>query len=188
MKTLIASTVGLLALTTIALSGARSEPGGDAAEVGSKIPAFTATAVATVDSHATAVPTVYMIVGVRCGATPGYEERFKELETRFRSKGVDFVWVFPNSTESHDDKAGWMKKLGLRGGMVEDAGAAITKSLGCRQTAQAIFAAADGKILFRGGIDDSKKASGVTKHYLADAITAHLDGKPVEVSEARAFG
>lgn len=188
MKTLIACTLGLLALAPLALSGVHAGPTEDGAKVGSEIPAFTATAVSQLDSHATSVPTVYMIIGVKCGATPGYEERFQALEAQYRAKGVDFVWVFPNSTESRDDKAGWMKKLGLRGGMVEDVGAKITQSLGCRQTAQAIFAAADGKVLFRGGIDDSKKADGVTKHFLADAITAHLAGKPVEVTEARAFG
>lgn len=188
MKTLIVCTLGLVALAPFALSGVNVSPVDDAAKVGTKIPAFTTTAVSQLDSHATTVPTVYMIVGVKCGATPGYEERFQALEAEYRSKGVDFVWVFPNSTESHDDKVGWMKKLGLRGGMVEDAGAKITQSLGCRQTAQAIFAGADGKVLFRGGIDDSKKASGVTRHFLADAITAHLAGKPIEVTEARAFG
>ena len=160
----------------------------DTAKVGAKIPAFSASAVSTVDSRATPVPTAYMIIGVNCGATPGYEKRFKALEDEFRSKGVDFVWLFPNKTESKDVKAGWMKKVGLRGGMVDDEGAKITKSLEIKQTAQIVLCDKDGTIVFRGGIDDNRDESAVKARYLATALQEHLAGKPVTTSSARSFG
>src|SRR5262245_20101673 len=84
--------LGLFALPAAARFGLVQ----DTAKVGAKIPAFSATAVATVDSNDVKVPTAYMIVGVTCGATPAYEKRFKATEDEFRSKGVDFFWVFPN--------------------------------------------------------------------------------------------
>jgi len=157
--------IGLLVLglaAVPALSGRSSLlPSAGEAEVGSTIPAFQAQAISTVDSRATLVPTVYMIIGVNCGATPAYEKRFKALEDEYRSRGVDLVWVFPNRTESHEAKLGWMQKLGLKGPMIDDEGAKITQSLGCKQTAQAI---------------------------LADAIRETLAKKPVSVPTARAFG
>jgi len=160
----------------------------DEAAVGSKIPAFQATAVSLVDSQDVKVPTAYMIIGVKCGATPAYEKRFKALEDEFRSKGVDFVWVFPNKTESLESKQEWMKKLGLKGGMIDDEGGKITKALACKQTAQGILTDKEGKIVFRGGIDDNRNESAVEHRFLAEAIQATLAGKPVPVNSARAFG
>jgi len=182
MKPLSLAALGLLALP--ALSGLTQET----AKVGTKIPAFSATAVSTVDSQLTKVPTAYMVVGVNCGSTPAYEKRFKAIEDEFRSKGVDFVWLFPNKTETKEAKLAWMKKMGLRGPMIDDEGAKIAKALECKQTAQVVFADKDGNILFRGGIDDSRDEAAVKARFLADAIKEHLAGKPVSVTSAKAFG
>jgi peroxiredoxin len=160
----------------------------ETAKVGAKIPAFTIKATALVDSNDVKVPTVYMVVGVNCGATPAYEKRFKAVEDEFRSKGVDFVWVFPNKTETLEAKQGWVKKLGLKGPMVDDAGGAIAKALECKNTAQAILTDKDGNIVFRGGIDDSRDEAGVKQRLLAEAIKETLAGKPVTTKTAKVFG
>jgi peroxiredoxin len=179
----------LAVLGCLAAPGVASlAPTQEAAKVGEKIPAFTATAVSTVDSQSVTVPTAYMIIGVKCGATPGYEKRFRAVEDEFRAKGVDFFWVFPNKTESLEEKQAWMKKVGLKGGMIDDTGAKITKALECKQTAQAILTDADGKIAYRGGIDDSKSEDGVKRRHLAEAIKELQAGKAVSVTSAKAFG
>jgi len=177
-----------MALGLLALPGLVGSPAQEKAKVGAKMPAFSSMAVSTVDSQATAVPTAYMIIGVNCGATPGYEKRFRAIEDEFRSKGVDFVWVFPNKTETKDSKLAWMKKLGLRGPMIDDEGAKITTALECKNTAQAILADKSGNIVFRGGIDDSRDESAVKQRFLADAIKETLAGKPVSVTTAKVFG
>jgi peroxiredoxin len=179
-----------IALTTLALfaAPALARLSQDTAKVGAKIPAFTATAVSTVDSRDVKVPTAYMIIGVTCGATPGYEKRFRATEDEFRSKGVDFFWVFPNKPESHDMKVAWMKKLGLKGPMIDDEGGKITKALECKQTAQVVLTNKDGNIVFRGGIDDNRDESAVQHRFLADAIKETLAGKPVSVPTAKSFG
>lgn len=160
----------------------------DVAKVGAKIPAFTASAVALVDSQDVKVPTAYMIVGVGCGATPAYERRFKLVEDEFRAKGVDFFWVFPNKTETLEAKQAWMKKMGLKGAMIDDVGAKIARALECKNTAQVILTDKDGSIVFRGGIDDSRAEASVTRRHLAVAIQELLAGKPVSVTTAKAPG
>jgi len=174
---------GLLAVP--ALAGLTSQ---DSVKPGTKIPAFTATAVSVVDSKDVPVPTAYVIVGVNCGATPAYEKRFKALEDEFRAKGVDFFWVFPNKTETLEAKQAWMKKVGLKGGMIDDVGAKITKSLEVGNTAHVILTDKNGTIVYRGGIDDNRDASAVEHRYVAEAIQAVLAGKPVATPSARAFG
>jgi len=178
--------LGLLAVP--ALARLAPLPAQEAAKVGAKIPAFTATAVATVSSREVKVPTAYMIVGVKCGATPAYEKRFKAVEDEFRAKGVDFFWVFPNKTESLEEKQAWMKKLDLKGAMLDDTGAKITSALECKNTAQVILTDKDGNIVFRGGIDDSRDEAGVKRRHLAEAIKEVLAGKPVSVTTAKAPG
>lgn len=175
--------LGLCALP--ALASFRSQ---ETVKPGTKIPAFTATAVATVDSNDVKVPTAYMIIGVNCGATPGYEKRFKAIEDEFRAKGVDFFWVFPNKTETLEQKQAWMKKLGLKGGMIDDVGAKITKALEVANTAHVILTDKDGTIVYRGGLDDSRDEAGVKRRHVAEAIKEVLAGKPVTTSSSRAFG
>lgn len=175
--------LGLLAVPVLA--SFRSQ---DNVKAGTKIPAFTATAVATVDSRDVKVPTAYMVIGVNCGATPGYEKRFKAIEDEFRAKGVDFFWVFPNKTETLEAKQAWMKKLGLKGGMIDDVGAKIVKSLEVGNTAHVILTDKDGTIVYRGGLDDSRDEAGVKRRHLAEAIQEVLAGKPVTTSTTRAFG
>jgi hypothetical protein len=181
----LAAALALTGVPALAHVGSTAQ---ETAKVGAKIPAFKATAVSQVDSHDVKVPTVYLVIGVKCGATPAYEKRFKAIEDEFRSKGVDFVWVFPNKTETLEEKQNWMKKLGLKGPMIDDAGAAIAKALECKNTSQAILTNKDGTIVFRGGIDDNRDESAVKQRFLADAIQETLAGKPVTTTTARAFG
>jgi hypothetical protein len=169
-------------------SGRNAGPSQENAKVGTKIPAFQATAVSVVDSNNVPVPTAYMIIGVKCGSTPAYEKRFKAVEDEFRAKGVDFFWVFPNKTETLEVKQEWMKKVGLKGAMIDDVDAKIAKALECKQTAQVILTDKTGNIVFRGGIDDSRDEGGVQRRHLAEAIKETLAGKPVSVPTAKAFG
>ena len=81
-----------------------------------------------------------------------------------------------------------MEKLGLKGAMIDDEGAKITLSLGCRQTAQVVLADADGVVVFRGGIDDNRREKQVERRHLAEAIQQTLAGKSVSVTSARAYG
>ena len=182
--TLSLATIGLFALP--ALSGRQDAKA--AADVGQKIPQFSAQAVAQVDSHDSKFVTAYMIVGTKCGATPSYAKRFKALEDEYRGKGVEFLYVFPNKTESREEKLGWMKQVGLHSAMVDDEGAKITQALGFQQTASVLLVDKDGKIVYRGGIDDNRDEKAVKHAYLAEAIKETLAGKPVSVTSSKAFG
>jgi len=184
--------ITLLALGAFALpalSYLRGQQAKEAsAKVGEKIPSFTAQAVSAIDSHAATLTTAYVVAGVKCGATPKYEKRLKALEDEFRAKGVDFVYVFPNSTETVDEKMAWVKKVGLRGPVVDDKGAKIAMALECKNTCQAILVDKEGKIAYRGGIDDNPDESKVQRRHLAEAIKETLAGKAVTTTTSKVFG
>jgi hypothetical protein len=177
-----------LAALGLALPSAPSAPQAGKTDVGQKIPQFTAEATTLLDSHDNKVPTAYLIVGVTCGATSKYVKRLKELEDEFRAQGVEFVYLYPNQTETREEKHAFHKKVGSRSAMVDDEGAKISKSLGFTNTAGALLVDKTGKVVYRGGIDDSADEAKVERRHLAEAIKETLAGKPVSVTTSKPFG
>ncbi len=176
--------VGLLAVPLFS-SVSRT---GEGAQVGQMIPKFSAQTFGFLDSSANPVTTCYLFVGVKCGATPGYVKRMKALEDEFRPKGVQFVYAFPNKTETMDEKLGWHEEQGFHGAMLEDESAKIAKSLGIDHTAAAVIVDKSGKILYSGGIDDNRSEGAVQRRHVAEALNEHLAGKAVSVTTSKAFG
>lgn len=189
MRTTALLGVGALALFAVPfLARAGDEPAKGKPVPGQPMPAFTAKVVKTIDSSKPTGLTVYMTLGVNCPATPVYTERVKELERTYAPKGVSFVYIYPNKTESSEAKAAFHLKSGYAGGMIDDEGARITKLLEGKKTSEAFVVGKDGVIAYRGGIDDSLKVADVKKKYLASALDEMLAGKPVTTQSTQPFG
>jgi hypothetical protein len=158
--------------------------------IGDGIPKVTATATVLtaatprtleLDSHATKRPTAYVFVGTKCPATKKYLDRMKALETAYRGK-VDFVFVYPNRTDTSAEKVEFHRHAGLASPMIDDAGAPVAKALGATRTSEVLLAAKDGILVYRGAIDDSPDPTGVTAQYVRTAVDQHLAGKRVETT------
>lgn len=130
------------------------------------------------DSRKTKHPTAYLFVGTSCPATKRYLERMKALEAAYRGK-VDFVFVYPNRTDSSSDKVQFHRTAGLTSPMIDDVGGAIAKTLGAGQTSLVMLATKNGTLIYRGAIDDSNDPSAVKTQYVRAAIDQHLAGKAV---------
>ena len=159
-------------------------------QVGDEIPKVTATAsVVTdaeprtlqIDSHKTKHPTAYIFVGTTCPATRRYLERMKALETAYQGK-VDFVFVYPNRTDSSADKGRFHRDARLVSPMIDDQGAQIAKTLGASRTSEVLLAAKNGILLYRGAIDDSPDPNTVKIQYVRTALDRHLAGKKIETT------
>jgi hypothetical protein len=183
---LSAGALALFAVPYLALTGDQAAQGKPVP--GEAMPAFTAKVVTNIDSTKTKAVTVYMTLGVNCPATPRYTDRVKELESVYAQKGVQFVYIYPNKTESAEAKAAFHAKSGYAGGMVDDEGGRITKLLEGKKTSEAFVVGKDGKIAYRGGVDDSLDAKSVTAKYLATALDEVLAGKPVTTTSTKPFG
>ena len=59
---------------------------------------------------------------------------------------------------------------------------------GAQVTPEAYLLDAGLKLVYRGRIDNSRNGDAITATELRDALEATLAGKPVEKTEARAFG
>lgn len=175
-------------LLALPLMASLNAPAAEAVKAGDKIPAFKATATTVIDSQTQGTLTAYQVVGVKCPATPRYVARMQALENSYRSKGVEFVYLFPNKTEDAETKQKWFEEQGLKGLFVDDADASVARMLGSKKTAEVFLVDKAGTILYRGGIDDSLDASKATKNFVSMALDEHLAGKEVSTKSGPVFG
>jgi hypothetical protein len=167
-----------------------------AADDGEKIPRFAAKLVdlsgekakpADFDSHEAKQVVAYLFLGTGCPATRAYVERIKALERAWHPKGVRFVHLYPNRTDTGEEKVEFHKERGFAGPMVDDREGRIAKLLGAKRTTEVVLVSKDGRIFYRGGLDDSRDPDGVGKRYVAAALEEHLAGKPVTIARAPVF-
>ncbi len=166
-------------------------------QVGEKIPAFTAKIArgdksADFDTTKNAKTTLYVLVGPTCPATAPYVDRLAALEAAYIPKGIDFVYVYPNKGpgESAADKAKYHKDKKFTAALLNDEGAAFTKKLAAMKTGEALIVDKDGKVVYRGGIDDNRdNAAKVKSKHIAQALDEILAGKAVsKASNHDVFG
>jgi hypothetical protein len=131
------------------------------------------------DSRRRDRPTTYVFVGTQCATTGLYIPRLKEIEQRFGGK-VEFVYVYPNRTDSPANKRTFHKEKKFAGRMIDDEDGAVTVALGAQKTAEAVVVGKNGTIVYRGAIDDNAREPAKASHpWLTTALTEHLAGKPV---------
>lgn len=193
-----AAAMAFPAATASAQAGAAAKEGADkesTGKVGEKIPQFAGKIVrgeksADFDSSKNTKTTVYVLVGVTCPATKPYAERLCALESAYAQKGIDFVYLYPNVTESTESKAKFHKEMKFTAGLFNDDGGAVAKKLAATKTGEALIVDKTGKVLYRGGIDDNLQAPAkVKKKHLAQALDEILANKPVsEPSNKDVFG
>jgi hypothetical protein len=156
--------------------------------VGARVPRFQAKVVdlsgteaktRDFDSHVQPKVTAYVFVGTTCPATGAYVDRMRELERTYRPNGVEFVYVYPNRTDSSDAKTEFHKTARLAGSMIDDQGGKVARALAAQRTSEVVLVGKDGRILYRGAIDDSREPGRVSARYVATALDEHLTGKPV---------
>jgi len=164
--------------------------------VGQHIPPFTAQMTTipgaaprtvTFDSQKVNRVTAYVFVGVACPATNAYAERFKQLGDQYGPKGVDFVFIYPNSNDTSDAKREFHKQKQFGGGLIDDQGAHLARLFKAQRTSELFLANAQGVIVYHGAVDDSRDPSGVKQHYLANALDEVLGNKPVTVASSTVF-
>ena len=121
-------------LSSVAIAANNPTPVAEGTAIGEHIPQFTAETtsvtgatpkIAKLDSHKTKHVTAYVFVGSTCPATNAYADRFKALEHTYGTKGVDFIYLYPNGNDTHDVQLRFHKEKGLTGPLIDDHGARL---------------------------------------------------------------
>jgi len=132
--------------------------------------------------------TVLLFVAVQCPVSNAYNERMEKLAQDYKAKGIAVVGINSNVAEDADAVRGHAAENKLSFPILKDPGNKIADKLGASVTPEAYFLDAKNKLLYHGRIDNSRNAPQVESNDLRNALEAALSGKPIEKTEAKAFG
>lgn len=164
--------------------------------IGQRIPQFTAPATdfsagkpktVEVDSHKTTRPTIYIFIGTHCPATAAYAERLVQLEKTYGPKGVDVIYLYPNSEDASGAQLAFHDEKRFTGKLIDDHGARLARLLNAQHTTELFLVNKDGTIVYHGAIDDSRDPDAVKQRYLVTALDETLAGKPVTTTSSQVF-
>jgi len=131
---------------------------------------------------------VLIFIAVQCPVSNAYNERMEKLAQDYKARGINFVGINANSTESAADVKAHAAEKHLTFPILKDNGSKIADMLGATRTPEAYFLDASNKLLYHGRIDNSRDITQVNQSDLRDALEATLAGKPVPKTTASAFG
>ena len=131
--------------------------------------------------------TVIVFVSAQCPVVRGYNERMNQIAADYAAKGISFIGINSNSTETvaqiktHADAT-------YKFPVLIDKGNVFADKIGANVTPEVFFVDAKNVLLYHGAIDNDKSGTNVTTPYLRTAFDASLAGKKIERTSANAFG
>ena len=147
---------------------------------------------ATLAPHAGKSATVVVFTSFDCPVSNSYVAQLNDLAKLHADKGVTVVLVCPTDEKPTTvAKAASGFKLAIP--VLLDQKKLLATALKAEVTPEAFVLDAEGKVLYRGRIDDGysarlKKNATVSSHDLADAVAAVVAGKPVKTAQTKAVG
>jgi len=130
---------------------------------------------------------VVIFLSAQCPVVKGYNERINQLAADYQAKGITFIGINSNSTESLD----WVKSNAAENykfPVLIDKGNVLADKLGATVTPEAYYFDAKNTLLYHGAIDNDRSGKAITDNYLRIAFDSSLSGKPIEKTRANAFG
>jgi peroxiredoxin len=136
---------------------------------------------------------VLLFLGTECPVSNGYAPEYTRLAKQFRARGVLFYGVHADPEVTATVAAKHAAEFGLTFPVLLDPTHTVTRQAGVRVVPEAVMLSAQGRILYRGRIDDRYSPEGRRREEpssrdLENALAAVVAGKAPPVAETRAFG
>ena len=131
--------------------------------------------------------TVIVFLSAQCPVVKAYVSRIETISAEYKAKGINFVGINSNSTESLE----WVTSDAAeryKFPVLIDTGNVIADKLGATATPEIYYFDAKNVLLYHGAIDNDKSANNITDNYLKAAFDAALAGKAIERTETKAIG
>jgi thiol-disulfide isomerase/thioredoxin len=130
---------------------------------------------------------VVVFLSAQCPVVRGYNQRINDLAAEYQGKGITFIGINSNSTESLD----WVKSHAAENykfPVLIDKGNVLADKLGATVTPEAYYFDAKNVLLYHGAIDNDRSGKAITDSYLKVAFDSALSGKAIAKTKANAFG
>lgn len=132
--------------------------------------------------------TVVVWLSAQCPVVKGYNDRILAISEEFKSKGINFVGINSNATESLD----WVKsnaaEVGYKFPILIDKNNVLADKFAATVTPEVYYFDAKNVLLYHGAIDNDRSGRNITTEYLRDAADSALGGKAIATTRANAFG
>jgi hypothetical protein len=142
---------------------------------------------------AAAQAAVFVFVSVDCPISNRYAPEIRRLHDTFAARGVAFGLVYPNPAESAAAIRDHLKAYDYPVDGLRDPHHLLVKQAGISITPEAAVFSRDGRLMYRGRIDDRYVSLGVerpvaTRRDLFEALTDTLAGTAVREPRTQAVG
>ena len=130
---------------------------------------------------------VVVFLSAQCPVVKAYNERLNQVAADYQAKGITFIGINSNHTESLD----WVKSHAAENykfPVLIDKGNVLADKLGATVTPEVYYFDAKNVLLYHGAIDNDKSGRANTDNYLRTAFDSALAGKAIEKTRANAFG
>lgn len=131
---------------------------------------------------------VVIFLSAQCPVVKAYNDRINEIAAAYEAKGIKFIGINSNATESLE----WVKsdaaEVGYKFPVLIDKGNVLADKLGATVTPEAYFFNEKNVLVYHGAIDNDRTGKNITDTYLKAAFEEKLAGKPVTKTRANAFG
>ena len=131
--------------------------------------------------------TVIVFIAARCPVSNAYNQRMESLYKDYSAKGIHFIFLNANFNEPAKEVAEHAKEVGFTFPVYRDSGN-VAALFNAQVTPETFVVDKQGVIRYHGAIDDSQNEARIRKQGLRNALDEMLAGKPVTVTQTKAFG
>lgn len=130
---------------------------------------------------------VVIFLSTQCPVVRAYNERISQIAADYQAKGINFIGINSNSTESTESVKSHAAE-NYKFPVLIDKGNVLADKLGATVTPESYYFDAKNVLLYHGAIDNDRSGKTITDTYLRAAFDSALAGKPIEKTRANAFG
>lgn len=130
---------------------------------------------------------VVVFLSVQCPVVRGYDERINKIAAEYKAKGINFVGINSNSTESAEEvKKHAAEKYDFP--VLIDKDNLLADRFGANVTPEVYYFNEKNVLLYHGAIDNDRSGKNITDNYLTVAFDSSLSGKTIAKTTSKAFG
>lgn len=183
--------VALLALTATFFVSSNSIEAEGVMAIGEKLDNFTMPAPDGTDHSYKDLKgkngTLVVFLSAQCPVVKMYNDRINEIAANYKAKGINFVGIYSNHTESLE----WVtkhSKENYKFTTLIDKNNVFADQLGATRTPEVFYFNADDVHSYHGAIDNDRSGRNISKPYLKTALDEKLSGKEIAENDTKAFG
>ena len=131
--------------------------------------------------------TLVIFLSAQCPVVKQYNDRVNELAADYKAKGINFVGIYSNHTESLE----WVtehSKENYKFPVLIDKNNVFADKMGATRTPEVFYFDENDVHVYHGAIDNDRSGDNISKTFLKTAFDEKIAGKTISESDTKAFG